>query len=413
MKNTNRVTTKEQLDSFLLENFKEVHSYIDQLQENIPVPFYNSVDIRESSFKYAPVDNNLYPAGMNNLCKKDLSSFKKQIQKWRQQYHIIGIIPEANTRNLAYLDHLFKLKEVLINGEEGTKSSDDVILLLPKEELPEESFPLTLTSLSGYTLTIYELQTTQDNRLMAQKTPDEKILIDAVILNHDQSKPLNIDWPNITTPVFPSPFLGWNTRKKTTHFLFYGQIVSDFCKRFSIEESLLQAEFDICEGIDFSQSIGLEVLAEKINKLQSRLKEGTKIFIKSNQGTYGMGIHVADKGEDVLSFNRKIKNKLDIGKNKIKFSSVLIQEGIETILNYDQMPAEVCIYLSQGKSIGGFMRANKEKSTIANLNSKGMVFKKYCLSELREEDHMAKEIVYDVIARLSTTACGLEILKGA
>ena len=56
------------------------------------------------------------------------------------------------------------------------------------------------------------------------------------------------------------------------------------------------------------------------------------------------------------------------------------------------------------------MRANTEKSSEANLNSRGMVFKKYCISEIREnQDHKAKEAVYSVIARLSALASGEEI----
>ena len=35
-------------------------------QEHTP-PFYSSVDLRNASFKVAPVDTNLYPGGFNNL----------------------------------------------------------------------------------------------------------------------------------------------------------------------------------------------------------------------------------------------------------------------------------------------------------------------------------------------------------
>ena len=31
------------------------------------VPFYSSVDLRNSGFKLAPVDTNLFPGGFNNL----------------------------------------------------------------------------------------------------------------------------------------------------------------------------------------------------------------------------------------------------------------------------------------------------------------------------------------------------------
>ena len=143
-----------------------------------------------------------------------------------------------------------------------------------------------------------------------------------------------------------------------------------------------------------------------------KTKDETKVFIKGDQGTYGMGISVVSSGEEVLNFNRKSRNKMDIGKNKIKFSSVIVQEGVDTILKYDNMPAEVTIYLVGGKSVGGFMRANTQKQAHENLNSKGMVFKKFCISEIRQDqDHKAKEAVYSIVARLSAIAAAIEIDK--
>ena len=76
------------------------------------------------------------------------------------------------------------------------------------------------------------------------------------------------------------------------------------------------------------------------------------------------------------------------------------------------MPAEVTIYLVDGKSIGGFMRANPLKGTNANLNAKGMLYQKFCISEIQENsEHKMKEAVYSVIARLSSYATALEIQK--
>ena len=74
------------------------------------------------------------------------------------------------------------------------------------------------------------------------------------------------------------------------------------------------------------------------------------------------------------------------------------------------MPAEVTIYLVAGKSAGGFMRANSQKGAQENLNSKGMVFKKFCISEIRQnQDHKAKEALYSIVGRLSSLASAIEI----
>ena len=162
--------------------------------------------------------------------------------------------------------------------------------------------------------------------------------------------------------------------------------------------------------MDFSSRKGLEKIGQKIDALIKELGEGASIFVKGGQGTYGMGISVVTSGEEMVKMNRKMLNKMDKGKNKIKFTSVIMQECVETILRYDDMPAEVVIYLVDGQSLGGFMRANGRKDTCSNLNSQGTVFKKYCISEIRQNcEHQSTESVYSVIARLATLAGAHEI----
>jgi glutamate--cysteine ligase len=119
---------------------------------------------------------------------------------------------------------------------------------------------------------------------------------------------------------------------------------------------------------------------------------------------------VFTSGDEVRNMNRKVRNKMDVGKNNLKFTSTLVQEAVETMVYYDQAPAEVTIYLINGKSTGGFVRTNPLKGTNANLNSQGMLYKKYCISEIEENsDHQLKESVYSVIARLSTLAASYEM----
>jgi glutamate--cysteine ligase len=75
------------------------------------------------------------------------------------------------------------------------------------------------------------------------------------------------------------------------------------------------------------------------------------------------------------------------------------------------MPAEITVYLVDAISIGGFMRVNGEKDSLGNLNSKGMVFKKLCMCDVKDKakDHTAKEAMYSLIARLATIASAYEI----
>jgi glutamate--cysteine ligase len=138
------------------------------------------------------------------------------------------------------------------------------------------------------------------------------------------------------------------------------------------------------------------------------------VFIKNNAGTYGMGIMVVKDAEELLHMNRRTKNKMSMGKNNREIDSVCIQEGIPTTTLIDRLASEPVIYLSGGELIGGFLRTNPERGVDDNLNSQGMVFKKLCMADLREDEEDLDappylELVYGSIAKLSSLAAGMEL----
>ena len=399
------IETKEDLDNFIVSNWMDIGDYLDGLQANYPTPIYTSVDIRESKKKYAPVDNNFYPAGFNNICTLDINSaiphFQKHINKLEPDIKNIGLISESNTRNTFYLDHLAILKKCLRDA------GYNVYIISFDQELFTEQQELHLISHSSFEVQLHKAFV--DQEIIHLESDGERIELCLCIMNNDQSAPIAIDWTKLKTKVDPSPLLGWNKRTKANHFKCYDLVLQQFCQKFDIDSRLMQASFKHVDGVDFSSKEGLELVASRIDELKNR-SDCEKIFVKADQGTYGMGIHVVSSGEEMLSLNRKQRNKLDVGKNRKKFTSVLIQEGVETVLKWDEQPAEVTIYLVGGQSVGGFMRTNSLKDANSNLNAKGMVFQKFCISEIRQdEEHKLKEAVYSVIARLSSIAGGMEI----
>ncbi len=397
-----KINDKDQLADFVLNNWIVVNDYICSISKDLPIPIYSSVDIRESKYKYAPVDHNMYPAGFNNVCKLDL-------KKCSEQFHTaftrllpgakkIAIIPESHTKNLFYLDHLYHLKTTVENG------GFEVAIVSLDENLMGEQEVMHLTSQSGFNLSLYKGKI-QNNQLVANG-----IVFDIGLLNHDQSNPLNVEWSSLKTMIMPTPKIGWFKRQKIEHFSFYQKVANDFANHFGINPDLIQARFKAVEGIDFETKEGLEEIAKAVDNLKEGLAPETQIFVKASQGTYGMGISVVGSGQEIINMNRKVRNKMDVGKNNIKFTSVLVQEGVETIVKYDDMPAEITIYLVGGKALGGFMRANPLRSTTENLNAKGMIYQKLCLSDIcKENEHKCKEAVYSVLARLATIAAAYEI----
>ena len=150
--------------------------------------------------------------------------------------------------------------------------------------------------------------------------------------------------------------------------------------------------------------------SDEVGALLGELPVGSTVFAKASQGTYGMGISVFTSKDEVLAMNRKTRNKMDIGKNNIKFTSVLVQEGVETIVKVDDAPGEITTYLVGGKAMGGFMRYNPQRGTNANLNSQGMLYKKFCISDIcQDTDTHIKEAVYALVGRLSVLAASREL----
>ncbi|MGB0453401.1 MAG: glutamate--cysteine ligase [Bacteriovoracaceae bacterium] len=398
-----QIKTKEDFFQFVCDNWKSLNQYIDDKLPLEHTPIYTSVDIRESATKIAPIDNNLYPAGFNNVCQLDLDSasqnFSDFIERIKPETKSILLIPESHTKNLFYLDHLVFLKKAL------SDAGFDVTFGSPNKDLFESSQShLELISHSKLSIDLH-LTDIKDGEF----TIDGKTF-DLVVLNNDQSSPLNLPWPEIKTPVHPSPLMGWTKRMKHTHFLHYKEVVDEFSEKFSINPDILQAKFRMGHDINFTEKSGFEKIASEAKELWADLPSETTLFIKASQGTYGMGIMVAKNEEEILNMNKKTRHKMNAGKNALKFTSVIIQEGIETILQYENMPAEIAIYLVGGKSVGGFMRTNTKKDNISNLNSQGMVFRKFCISELKGgQDHTIKEAAYSLVARLSTLAAAKEV----
>jgi glutamate--cysteine ligase len=395
------IDNKQDLEQYICKNWDEVNKALCEKMISLPIPLTSSVDIREAVDKIAPVDTNLYPAGFNNLCLLDLQLCTDRLRSYFKGKQLspqsVMILCESHTKNLFYLNHLIYLKKILDDaGLETLIGSFD-------SKIFDQSDHVSLKSQMGTDVKIHRALI-QDNTCRIQGRE-----IDFIVMNNDQSVAIDLPWSRLKTPISPSPLMGWHRRSKVEHFECYHQIVEEFCKRFNILPSILEARFERSEGLDFQTKDGLESLALQVDSFLEKLGPGKKAFIKASQGTYGMGISVVSSGAEILEMNRRNRNKMDVGKNRLKVSSVLIQESIETSLRYEGGPSEISIYLINGLASGGFLRTNALKDSQSNLNSKGMVFQKFCISEIKQNrDDKAKEALYSVVARLATTAAALE-----
>ncbi|MFT6332339.1 MAG: glutamate--cysteine ligase [Lentimonas sp.] len=399
----------------LLEKFRNNKDKIDQFfNNNLSDPlFYNSVDLRHSGFKIAPVDVNCFPAGANNLSLSSRQIAKNCVNEFLDSNFPvatkIAIIPENHTRNLKYLENVLTLKEILENGD---KREVKIISLI--DEIDNS---LIIDLENNQQITLEKLARNEDNLTTANGFHP-----DLIISNNDFTDGVPEILKNTHQKIIPSLNLAWSGRKKSDHFRIYNQITEEFCQEIGLDPWLISTFYDCCENINFKEKKGIDEVAEKVDKLLDKIREKYQkygidseayCYVKADNGTYGMGIMTVKSGAEILAINKKERNKMNVIKGNTKNSSVIIQEGVPTTDLVQNSIAEPLIYLTCGKVVGNLFRANNSRNTNISLNAAGMSF--YDLNNLNQDEinlglgrHDICEI-YDVISRLSALAASREV----
>ncbi len=374
--------------------------FSDKRKEAAPF-FYSSVDLRHSGRRLIPVDTNLYPAGFNNLsvaararAARIAGNYLREIVPDAKQ---IAIIPENHTRNLAYLENLATLRDILIQS-----GYDVLIANITSSE------PLELTTSSGNIIRQIPLAETES--------------ADLYILNNDLTAGIPAEILNIRKPILPPPEMGWHQRRKSIHFAEYKKLAEEFARLFNIDSWRICANFHHCGMVDFKDRSGLECVAKAVDELIAKTKikyaeyaidDEPYIFMKADSGTYGMGIMTLQNGKEVLEMNKKERNKMHVIKEGARVSEVILQEGIPTIDKVSGKPAEPMIYMIDGLPVGGMYRINGQRDSKNNLNAAGMEFVGMC-DEIETADCDYKSVkdcdfrAYGIIAAIAALAASQE-----
>ena len=91
------------LERGLLDNATRIEQWFrSEWLEHVP-PFYGSVDLRNSGFKLAPVDMNLFPGGFNNLSADVMplcvQAAHAAVERICPNAKRLLLVPENHTRN--------------------------------------------------------------------------------------------------------------------------------------------------------------------------------------------------------------------------------------------------------------------------------------------------------------------------
>lgn len=417
--------TKNLLAERIKKHRKEIRDWYSAHAEKAPPPFYCSIDLRDSGHKIAPVDSNLYPAGFNNICPEDIRAASPILRNQVTELVVkrsfnppkrILILPESHTHNAYYIENLYYLSEIIKNA--GYELELGWYGALP----PDQTGPVSLKSITGKELHAHPIQI--DGGVVSAN----RFVPDLVLLNNDFSSGYPKALDSVVQPILPSHSLGWHSRKKSEHFIHYNLLAAEFASILGIDPWIIQIDSEEVGPVNFNEDQGTEQVAQAVERILYRTHKAYEahgvnrkpfVFVKNNSGTYGMGIMVVHSAEDLRNLNRRVKNKMSVGKNRLPIQSVIVQEGVPTTTLVDRLAAEPVIYLFGCELIGGFLRTNTEKGDEENLNSQGMVFRKLCMSDLRNpdvededlKDEPLLELIYGSIARISALATGRELAR--
>ena len=408
------------LEKSMLDAMPKIEHWFRTQWIEVPAPFYASVDLRNSGFKLAPVDTNLFPGGFNNLNPEFLSlsvqAAQIAVEKICPEAHRLLIIPENHTRNTYYLRNVVELVNVMkaagLDVRVGSIS-------------PEITEPTTLETHDGHTL-LLEPVVREANRLILKNATLGDFDSCAVLLNNDLSGGVPDILLNLEQNLIPPLHAGWHVRRKSQHFSAYNQVVSEFSHLLDIDEWLLNPYFETCGEIDFNARTGEECLALKVEQLLVKIKikysqygvtQDPFVIVKADAGTYGMGIMTVKSPDDVRDLNRKARNKMSVIKEGQQVTSVIIQEGIYTFESINDAVAEPVVYMMDHFVIGGFYRVHTGRGVDENLNAPGSQFvplafeKPWTLPDCNGAPDTVPNrfYAYGVVARLALLAAAIEL----
>ena len=374
-------------DEIITKNLNKINEWIDNKKVLSVPPFYTSTDIRVSNQKVAAVDTNIFPAGFNNLSNFFLHEAAKNIKIYIEKLNLsverVLIIPELHTRNPFYWDNILAIQKMFkIAG-----ISSDVGLIVD----------------DGTSFSI-EFDSTSDLKVKAATVDksDNKVFVkdfmpDLILVNNDFSTHFPNILNNIDQPVIPPVEVGWHSRRKNIHFNFYNSLIDEFCEIFNIDSKIFQLKTELIKKINVDEEDDRLRVASLINELKSKIDSEQNVFIKSNSGTYGMSVMQVNDGSEFVNLNRSGKKKMKVSKGGKLLSDLIVQEGVDSIFGNK----EPVYYLIDCKVSGAFYRVNDNKSSIDNLNTRGMYFEPICESKLNP--------TISIISQIGALATGLEI----
>ena len=373
-------------------------------------PFYTSVDVRNSGFKLAPVDTNLFPSGWNNLTPEMLplavQAAMAAIEKICPEARNLLVVPENHTHNTFYLSNLLQLKRIFhqagLNVRFGSLN-------------PEIKEPTSFNVPNGEAITIEPL-IRSDTRLGLKDFDPCTIL-----LNNDLSAGIPGMLEDLHEQfLLPPLHAAWAVRRKSRHFQAYEEVAKRFGKLLGMDPWLINPLYAKCGEVDFAAGVGMDSLSSHVDALLTKIRRKYKeygindkpfVIVKADNGNCGMGIMTVRDVKDLDLQNIKPQEGLTL-------TEVIVQEGVLTNERVNDAVAEPVVYMMDRFVVGGFYRVHAERAVDESLNAPGASFVPLAFADSSRLPQPGRKpgssspnrfYMYGVIARLAMLAASYEL----
>jgi glutamate--cysteine ligase len=373
-------------------------------------PFYTSVDVRNSGFKLAPVDTNLFPSGWNNLTPEMLplavQAAMAAIEKICPEARNLLVVPENHTHNTFYLSNLLQLKRIFhqagLNVRFGSLN-------------PEIKEPTAYNVPNGEAITIEPL--IRSDKRLGLKDFDPC----TILLNNDLSAGIPGMLEDLHEQfLLPPLHAGWSVRRKSRHFQAYEEVAKRFGKLLGMDPWLINPMYAKCGEVDFAAGVGMDSLSSNVDALLTKIRRKYKeygindkpfVIVKADNGNCGMGIMTVRDVKDLDLQNIKAQEGLTL-------TEVIIQEGVLTNERVNDAVAEPVVYMMDRFVVGGFYRVHAERAVDESLNAPGASFVPLAFADSSRLPQPGRKpgssspnrfYMYGVIARLAMLAASYEL----
>ena len=373
-------------------------------------PFYTSVDVRNSGFKLAPVDTNLFPCGWNNLTPEMLplavQAAMAAIEKICPEARNLLVVPENHTHNTFYLSNLLQLKRIFhqagLNVRFGSLN-------------PDIKEPTAFDVPNGEAITIEPL--IRSDKRLGLKDFDPC----TILLNNDLSAGIPGMLEDLHEQfLLPPLHAGWSLRRTSRHFQAYEEVAKRFGKLLGMDPWLINPMYAKCGEVDFAAGVGMDSLSSNVDALLTKIRRKYKeygindkpfVIVKADNGNCGMGIMTVRDVKDLDRQNIKAQEGLTL-------TEVIIQEGVLTNERVNDAVAEPVVYMMDRFVVGGFYRVHAERAVDESLNAPGASFVPLAFADSSRLPQPGRKpgssspnrfYMYGVIARLAMLAASYEL----